>query len=349
MLLSTLALALLAPAFAAPTPLYTFSPRSALATASIGSDLSPKEAKEVTLLAGVAKWVVWASQIRMGLTCSDAFFGSTSARGHRLLAESQLGDDEMIGGPACESSVKVYGIAVLTSVGQISHDPKADTIYLAFTSPPPEDLLEILASSSPSEPDHLTPLPPTILNHGPLDRAMIYTPYLPYLIIVEDATNALCEHLAILRSPSIYSRVLSKTAGVLGIPYSPRSAPAPHIEIVGHGLGSVLGLLSSLSLHTQHPELAIHSTLFSMPKAGDQAFAHLVDDILKGSGEDRLQIRRISHGSDPVPSLPPAHYGLFHPLVIRDIRLGQQDIQVGNGRLEDGLGPFMGQTIGAGC
>lgn len=118
------------------------------------------------------------------------------------------------------------------------------------------------------------------------------------------------------------------------------------IEIVGHGLGSVLALLSTLAIHQAHPALNCKTALFSMPRIGEDRFAQYVNNVLDKS--DQVDIQRIMYGRDPLPSLPPPHYGLVHPSSIREVLLEIEDNgREGNkGKLEDGFGPYWGQTIG---
>jgi hypothetical protein len=165
---------------------------------------------------------------------------------------------------------------------------------------------------------------------------------------VEEATESLSAQITLASNPPLLNRLLYNTAAVLGLPdWLPLAPSRPRIEIVGHGLGSVLGLLATTSLHIAHPDLTIRTTLFSMPKIGDEAFASAVDTTLRTAGT-RLDVRRITYGEDILPRLPPAHYGLFHPTLVQDLHLDREEggLAGGDERLEHGLGPYAGQKIG---
>lgn len=235
--------------------------------------------------------------------------------------------------------------------GQISHEPRSDTYTLAFASPPPEDLLELLASVSPdSDGYHLTPLPREFLGIDSADEVMIYSPFSPYLHTVSQATDALS---TFVRPRSMLSAWLSSALSTLGLDlpvHLSSRTPTPRIEVTGQGLGSVLALLTSVRLSTSHPTLPVRATLFSMPKVGNAALGHLVDTL---TAQTPLRLERITNGNDPIPSLPPPHHGLHHPTSIVE-RHGiahstTERIAFGRGRIEDAYGPYESVILGVDC
>ena len=257
-------------------------------------------------------------------------------------------------------------------IGHISYRPSTNTYTLAFSSPTPEDLLELLASvpiSDSSDPQHLTPLPNSFLDSCPLHSGggvglgSIYSPYLPYLSTVTEATDALSKLIEQHRPSNSYlSSVLRSVVSTFGSRFfSPSTTPGrgsdlePTVEITGHGLGAVLALLSSLRQSTLHPDLDIRVTFFSMPILGDLNFAQSVNQLVEERG-GRLQLQRVSNGRDPLPVLPPPHFGLHHPTSITERYIEGSEGKERSGswsrdrsRLDDSHGPYDGVMIGLRC
>jgi hypothetical protein len=219
---------------------------------------------------------------------------------------------------------------------------------MAFTSPAPESVLEILASSNLDDTERLLPLPPNFIESDSGFTPLIYAPYAPYFDILQEALDTIDDFIA--HPPTLQDRLLqpvNMVLGYFGLPHiSTPVGEIKEIEVVGHGLGSIVALLSTLRLHENHPNILIRTTLFSMPRIGDVQFAQYVNDILVKSEE--LEIQRVTYGRDPLPSLPPPHYGLVHPSSIREVLLeaGESEKEGMKGKLIDGLGPYRGQTIG---
>lgn len=228
-------------------------------------------------------------------------------------------------------------------VGQITHDPRSHSYTLAFASPPPEDLLELLASVTPADDSHLKVLPTSFLRDHIDSSPMIYAPFSPYLDTVAEAADAMS---LLVKPRSTVSRWLVSAASVFGLSLSPWMTAQPHVEVAGQGLGAVLALLAAVRLSAVNPTLDLQGTLFSMPKVGDQAFSIYVDNLASGS---ILRLERIAHGSDPVPSLPPPHYGLQHPSSVTERRLRDSSDSPTHGRIEDAYGPYEGIMIGLDC
>ena len=176
----------------------------------------------------------------------------------------------------------------------------------------------------------------------------MYAPYAQYFDILQEALESMNNFIA--HPPSARSWLADPIYLILdyfGFHHTPTPArEIKEIEIVGHGLGSVLALLSTLAIHQAHPALNINTALFSMPRIGEDHFAQYVNDVLDKS--DHIDVQRIIHGRDPLPSLPPPHYGLVHPSSIREVLLEIEDNgrEGKKGKLVDGFGPYWGQTIG---
>lgn len=244
-------------------------------------------------------------------------------------------------------------------IGYISHQSNTNTYTLAFSSPTTEDLLELLASVSPNI-EYLTPLPTSIFSTSyRRTGGSIYSPYLPYLAIVTEATDALNQLLP--HRPSYLSSALRSLVSFLG--YSPSamtegSESEPRVEITGHGLGAVSAFLSSVRQSAQYPDMDIRGTFFSMPLVGDPNFAASVDRLVLARG-GQLKLERATNGMDPVPSLPPPHFGLQHPSSISEryiesgVRVeggsGKMERGTSRSRLDDAYGPYDGVMIGLSC
>lgn len=157
---------------------------------------------------------------------------------------------------------------------------------------------------------------------------------------------------------------------------APTARPIKKVDIIGHGLGSAVALLTSVALHfetSSHiassysiplPSVAIATTLFGSPRVGDATFAGWIDDLVSTSGE-RLTVHRITSYADPVPHLPGRHLEMSHPStgevwVGADPRTAfacrarrgeesgfcAESVEVGRTSLLDHAGPFGGVWIG---
>jgi hypothetical protein len=208
--------------------------------------------------------------------------------------------------------------------------------------------LEILASSNLDDTEYLLPLPPNFIESDSGFTPLIYAPYAQYLDILQEALGTINDFIA--HPPALQTRLLqpfNMVLGYFGLPHiSTPVRQIKEIELVGHGLGSVLALLSTVGLHKDHPTTLIRTTLFSMPRIGDNQFAEYVNGILARS--DTLEAQRITYGRDPLPLLPPPLYGLVHPSsILRIVLEAEEDGKEGmKGKLADGFGPYLGQTIG---
>lgn len=155
----------------------------------------------------------------------------------------------------------------------------------------------------------------------------------------------------------------SKPKGL--IPYlgraSVRGHPIKRVEIIGHGLGAAIGLLASLTLDGMTTGFSIHTTLFGLPRVGDQAFANLVDRVNTG----RVDIKRVTSYKDSITHLPETHLGMIHPSkgeiwISSDPRVvyscktveGENEacggsVRLGKSSLMDHQGPYGGVWLGS--
>ena len=155
--------------------------------------------------------------------------------------------------------------------------------------------------------------------------------------------------------------------------------PIRNIEIVGHGLGAAVGLLTSLALKLETTgaasdaytarlnETNIRATLFGLPRVGDEVFASWVDEMVKPpvKGKGGFEVIRVASYADAITHLPGPHHSLEHPnlgevWVGADPRIAyacrdavgesqecSNSVDVGRATLMDHAGPYAGVTIGA--
>ncbi|KAI0047406.1 alpha/beta-hydrolase [Auriscalpium vulgare] len=79
------------------------------------------------------------------------------------------------------------------------------------------------------------------------------------------------------------------------------------ILVTGHSLGAAIATMDALMLRQNlDPSTAITTTVFGLPRGGNQAYADMVDSQL---GSDYTFI---THKNDPVPVVPPRVLGFQH-------------------------------------
>lgn len=286
----------------------------------------------------------------------------------------------------------------------ISHTPATQTLSLVFSSAPSiEHVLDMFMADQPvsaSQADaHLTPLPdilfpPEQQPHHP--HPQIHHAYVP--AAETHGTAAVLSLLELLEAPPASPRprtnreILQGFLGSLSPAAAPTPAPAAapaaaetrttptikHVEIIGHGLGAVVGLLAAMSLHLelQHtspdayanplPAVDITTTMFSAPRVGDRTFAGWVDSLVLA--DPSFQVHRVASYADPLVQLPGHHMGMQHPSLgevwvgpdartvysCKPEQQGQESeacsnsVQLGRANMQDHAGPFAGVYIGPG-
>ncbi|ORY29504.1 hypothetical protein BCR39DRAFT_169167 [Naematelia encephala] len=270
----------------------------------------------------------------------------------------------------------------------ISHSPSTQTLTLAFSSlSSVDDTLELLASS-PSDlnitsDEFLLPLPywlfppevqpqtePPRIHHSLIKPFETHgTPALEALLdLLETPPLPLASHIP-KNTPRDVLRSFTK--------HSATPLPIKTVEIIGHGLGAAVGLVAAIALHLEVTgpasqsyavplsPISIRTTLFGLPRVGDESFALWVDGLILSS-PDTLQINRITSFADTIPHLPERHLDLAHPSLgeiwigadprmgyaCRSAQLGQESDQCSGGlalqqtSLLDHAGPFGGVWIG---
>ncbi|KAG7093260.1 hypothetical protein E1B28_006943 [Marasmius oreades] len=79
------------------------------------------------------------------------------------------------------------------------------------------------------------------------------------------------------------------------------------VHVSGHSLGAAIATLDSLMLKQQlDKSVGLTTTVFGMPRTGNQEFADFVDAMLGSS------FTRITNQNDPVPRVPPQLIGYHH-------------------------------------
>lgn len=187
------------------------------------------------------------------------------------------------------------------------------------------------APASPDADAHLVPLPSYLFPESDLPERQprIFHSYLPAL--EAQGTTALLALLDQLEDPPMATdkssdNVLQQWIERLRKGSTPDVKPIKRVEIVGHGLGAGVGLLTALALQQELAgpaaeayeqdlhDVAISATLFGLPRVGNQAFADWVDELVSDPTSN-LQINRVTSYSDTITHLPEKHLELAHPSI----------------------------------
>jgi len=87
---------------------------------------------------------------------------------------------------------------------------------------------------------------------------------------------------------------------------------ATNVIVTGHSLGGAVSLLDTVFLHKAlAPGITIQTTLFGLPRAGNQQWADFVDATV--AARPGSSFKYMVNGSDPVPKVPPIELGFRHP------------------------------------
>ncbi|WWC99153.1 hypothetical protein V866_006048 [Kwoniella sp. B9012] len=263
----------------------------------------------------------------------------------------------------------------------ISHTPSTQTLTLALSSlSSTDDFLELLASSPPNN-QSLVPLqnllfPFDRLSTFPVDeQPMIFHPYVDS--IVSHGNSALSSLLGLIENPpltvsSFHTDVIKEYVTSLAEPVpAVTHAPIKKVEIIGHGLGSVVGLMVSLALKLElelafeqlSNEIDIKANLLGLPRIGNSHFAKLIDNHITRN-QPSLQVNRIISYHDTITHLPGRHFGLTHHaknelwigpdpraayLCAVDSKDCSDGVKLSKTSLLDHLGPYGGVWIDTHC
>ncbi|OCH85126.1 alpha/beta-hydrolase [Obba rivulosa] len=186
-------------------------------------------------------------------------------------------------GPSCDA---LPGVEVLASGGDneeipdffIAHDTSTNTIVVAHQGTDPDNLLSDLNDVEIAKSN----LNSTLFPNAGSD------------IEVHDGFQDTQGRTADL----VLSTVLSALS----------SSGATEVEVTGHSLGAAVASLDAVMLKMHLPsDVSITTTVFGLPRAGNQAWADLVDSLLGSS------FAHISNQHDPVPIVPGQFLGFQHP------------------------------------
>jgi len=186
-------------------------------------------------------------------------------------------------GPSCDA---LPGVEVLASGGNngeipdffIAHDPATNTIVVAHQGTDPEDLLSDLNDVEIAK----STLNATLFPNAGSD------------VEVHDGFADTQGRTADL--------VLSTVQSALS------STGATAVVATGHSLGAAVASLDAVMLKMHlDPSIAVTTTVFGLPRVGNQAWANLVDSVLGSS------LAHISNQNDPVPTVPPQFLDFQHP------------------------------------
>ncbi|KAE9405380.1 alpha/beta-hydrolase [Gymnopus androsaceus JB14] len=99
------------------------------------------------------------------------------------------------------------------------------------------------------------------------------------------------------------------SAGVLsGVQSALASTGASNVLVTGHSLGAAIATLDAMMLiENLDSSISLTTTVFGLPRVGDQAWADFVDSSLGTT------LSHITNQNDPVPTVPPEFLGFVQP------------------------------------
>jgi len=99
------------------------------------------------------------------------------------------------------------------------------------------------------------------------------------------------------------------SAGVLsGVQSAIASTGATNVLVTGHSLGAAVATLDAMMLiENLDPSIQMTTSVFGLPRVGDQAWADFVDASLGTT------LSHITNQNDPVPTVPPEFLGFVQP------------------------------------
>jgi len=184
-------------------------------------------------------------------------------------------------GPPCDA---IPGIEPITAGGDdglipmyfIAHDPTAKSIIVAHQGTDSSNILSIINDAE--------------FGLEPLD-----TTFFP---------NASSD----VKTHDGFAKTFARTADqILGnVTDALQSKNVNKVEIHGHSLGAAVAVMDAVFLR-QHldPSVSISTTVFGLPRSGNQEWADLVDKTIPG-------LVHIHNKNDPVGTVPPRFLGFQH-------------------------------------
>ncbi|KAJ3818995.1 alpha/beta-hydrolase [Lentinula raphanica] len=160
----------------------------------------------------------------------------------------------------------------------IAHDPSTDTIVVAHQGTDPNNLLSILNDAK----------------FGLVDLNTTRFTAAAGRIQVHDG----------------FQQTFERTAdGVLaGVQNGLATKNASNVLVTGHSLGAAVATLDAMFLKEKlDPSIQLTTSVFGLPRVGDQAWADFVDSSLGNT------LSHITNQNDPVPTVPPEFLGFVHP------------------------------------
>jgi hypothetical protein len=106
-----------------------------------------------------------------------------------------------------------------------------------------------------------------------------------------------------------FQKTFERTAdGVLsGVKSALSSTGATNVLVTGHSLGAAISTMDALMLKINLPSnIKMTTTVFGLPRGGNQAFADMIDSMLGSS------FSFVTNQHDPVPTVPPRFLDFQH-------------------------------------
>ncbi|KAJ7575605.1 alpha/beta-hydrolase [Mycena floridula] len=160
----------------------------------------------------------------------------------------------------------------------IAHDPDTSTVVVAHQGTEPENILSVLN-----------------------DAEFILTDLNTTRFTSADGLG--------IKVHSGFQDTFERTAdGLLsGVQNAIASTGASKVLVTGHSLGAAIATLDAMMLkQALSPSVDITTTVFGLPRVGNQAWADFVD-------AGAVSLTRVTNQNDPVPTVPPRFLEFQHP------------------------------------
>ncbi|ESK95718.1 hypothetical protein Moror_12502 [Moniliophthora roreri MCA 2997] len=188
-------------------------------------------------------------------------------------------------GPPCDSIGK--GVTVIQAGGDdglvpmyfVAHDPASNTIVVAHQGTEPSNFLSVLNDAQ-------------------------------FLLVDLNTTRFTAAEGKGIEVHDGFQKTFERTAdGVLeGVQKGLDSFGSSKVLVTGHSLGASIASLDAMMLKEKlDPSVEITTTVFGLPRVGNQEWADFVDVTLGSS------FTHITNQDDPVPIVPPRFLGYQHP------------------------------------